>query len=163
MLIPIVVFLGCFAAAIVAVDRWLPDLAEGRVGGLAFFSVAGLLGAGASLLGLHIYEIVREVTLTQSEKVSNIEIVTIGLENMLRDVGTVVGLAAAVENMPGGNAVKPGDIATSASGQTVEILNTDAEGRLILADALHYARRFRPAAVAFKNCSSRPAWACACS
>jgi len=59
----------------------------------------------------------------------------------------VVGLVAAVENMPGGKAVKPGDIATSASGQTVEILNTDAEGRLILCDALHYARRFKPAAV----------------
>jgi leucyl aminopeptidase len=59
----------------------------------------------------------------------------------------VVGLVAAVENMPGGRAVKPGDIATSASGQTVEILNTDAEGRLILCDALHYARRFHPAAV----------------
>jgi leucyl aminopeptidase len=59
----------------------------------------------------------------------------------------VVGLIAAVENMPGGRAVKPGDIATSASGQTVEILNTDAEGRLILSDALHYARRFHPAAV----------------
>ena len=59
----------------------------------------------------------------------------------------VVGLVAAVENMPGGGAVKPGDIATSSSGQTVEILNTDAEGRLILSDALHYARRFRPAAV----------------
>jgi leucyl aminopeptidase len=59
----------------------------------------------------------------------------------------VVGLVAAVENMPGGRAVKPGDIATSASGQTVEILNTDAEGRLILSDALHYARRFQPAAV----------------
>ncbi len=59
----------------------------------------------------------------------------------------VVGLVAAVENMPGGKAVKPGDIATSASGQTVEILNTDAEGRLILCDALHYARRFQPAAV----------------
>lgn len=59
----------------------------------------------------------------------------------------VVGLVAAVENMPGGKAVKPGDIATSASGQTVEILNTDAEGRLILSDALHYARRFDPAAV----------------
>jgi leucyl aminopeptidase len=59
----------------------------------------------------------------------------------------VVGLVAAVENMPDGKAVKPGDIATSASGQTVEILNTDAEGRLILCDALHYARRFRPAAV----------------
>jgi leucyl aminopeptidase len=59
----------------------------------------------------------------------------------------VVGLVAAVENMPGSKAVKPGDIVTSASGQTVEILNTDAEGRLILADALHYARRFHPAAV----------------
>ena len=59
----------------------------------------------------------------------------------------VVGLVAAVENMPGGKAVKPGDIAISASGQTVEILNTDAEGRLILCDALHYARRFHPAAV----------------
>ena len=58
-----------------------------------------------------------------------------------------IGLVAAVENMPDGKAVKPGDIATSASGQTVEILNTDAEGRLILADALHYARRFNPSAV----------------
>jgi leucyl aminopeptidase len=59
----------------------------------------------------------------------------------------LIGLVAAVENMPGGRAVKPGDIVTSASGQTVEILNTDAEGRLILSDALHYARRFHPAAV----------------
>jgi leucyl aminopeptidase len=59
----------------------------------------------------------------------------------------VVGLIPAVENMPGSKAVKPGDIATSASGQTVEILNTDAEGRLILCDALHYARRFQPGAV----------------
>jgi leucyl aminopeptidase len=59
----------------------------------------------------------------------------------------LVGLIAAVENMPGGKAIKPGDIVTSASGQTVEILNTDAEGRLILSDALHYARRFHPSAV----------------
>ena len=59
----------------------------------------------------------------------------------------VIGLVGAVENMPGSKAVKPGDIATSASGQTVEILNTDAEGRLVLCDALHYARRFNPAAV----------------
>jgi len=59
----------------------------------------------------------------------------------------VIGLVAAVENMPSSRAVKPGDIATSSSGQTVEILNTDAEGRLILADALHYSRRFNPAAV----------------
>jgi leucyl aminopeptidase len=59
----------------------------------------------------------------------------------------VIGLIAAVENMPSGRAVKPGDIATSAAGMTVEILNTDAEGRLILSDALHYSRRFNPAAV----------------
>ena len=59
----------------------------------------------------------------------------------------VVGLIAAAENMPGSRAVKPGDIVTSASGQTVEILNTDAEGRLVLCDALHYARRFEPACI----------------
>jgi leucyl aminopeptidase len=56
----------------------------------------------------------------------------------------VVGLVAACENMPDGRAVKPGDIVTSAAGLTVEILNTDAEGRLVLCDALHYARRFKP-------------------
>jgi leucyl aminopeptidase len=59
----------------------------------------------------------------------------------------VVGLIAAAENMPGSRAIKPGDIVTSASGQTVEILNTDAEGRLVLCDALHYARRFEPACI----------------
>jgi len=59
----------------------------------------------------------------------------------------LVGLVATCENMPGGRAIKPGDIVTSADGQTVEILNTDAEGRLILSDALHYARRYQPAAV----------------
>ncbi|MBV8974631.1 MAG: leucyl aminopeptidase, partial [Sinobacteraceae bacterium] len=56
----------------------------------------------------------------------------------------LIGLVAAVENMPGGRAVKPGDIVTSASGQTVEILNTDAEGRLILADALSLAAEEEP-------------------
>ncbi|MCU0813066.1 MAG: leucyl aminopeptidase [Burkholderiaceae bacterium] len=59
----------------------------------------------------------------------------------------VVGLIPACENMPGGRAVKPGDVVTSMSGQTIEILNTDAEGRLILCDALTYAARFKPAAV----------------
>ncbi len=56
----------------------------------------------------------------------------------------VIGLVAACENMPSGRAVKPGDIVTSAQGLTVEILNTDAEGRLVLCDALNYARRFKP-------------------
>jgi leucyl aminopeptidase len=52
----------------------------------------------------------------------------------------VLGVVPATENMPGGRAIKPGDVLTSASGKTVEVLNTDAEGRLILADALWYAR-----------------------
>jgi leucyl aminopeptidase len=59
----------------------------------------------------------------------------------------VVGLIPACENLPGGRAVKPGDVVTSLSGQTIEILNTDAEGRLILCDALTYAERFKPRAV----------------
>ena len=59
----------------------------------------------------------------------------------------VVGIVPATENLPDGQATKPGDIVTSMSGQTIEILNTDAEGRLILCDALTYAERFEPAAV----------------
>jgi leucyl aminopeptidase len=59
----------------------------------------------------------------------------------------VVGLVPTCENMPSGRATKPGDIVKSMSGQTVEILNTDAEGRLILADALTYAERYEPEAV----------------
>src|SRR5688572_10533913 len=57
----------------------------------------------------------------------------------------LVVIIPACENMPSGNAVKPGDVVTSLSGQTIEILNTDAEGRLILCDALTYAERFKPA------------------
>ena len=59
----------------------------------------------------------------------------------------VVGIIPTTENMPGGAATKPGDVVTSMSGQTIEVLNTDAEGRLILCDALTYAERFAPEAV----------------
>ncbi|TCS33978.1 leucyl aminopeptidase [Paucimonas lemoignei] len=59
----------------------------------------------------------------------------------------VIAVIPSTENMPSGRATKPGDIVTSMSGQTIEILNTDAEGRLILCDALTYAERFKPAAV----------------
>ncbi|MFO7983868.1 MAG: leucyl aminopeptidase [Desulfuromonadales bacterium] len=59
----------------------------------------------------------------------------------------VVGLIPAVENMPSGSAIRPGDVLTSRSGKTIEVVNTDAEGRLILADALTYAERFKPAKV----------------
>ncbi|MBR9829754.1 MAG: leucyl aminopeptidase [Oceanospirillales bacterium] len=59
----------------------------------------------------------------------------------------VVGIIAAAENMPGSQATKPGDVVTTMSGQTVEILNTDAEGRLVLCDALTYAGRYEPESV----------------
>ncbi|MCB1678459.1 MAG: leucyl aminopeptidase [Halioglobus sp.] len=59
----------------------------------------------------------------------------------------VVGIVAAAENMPSGRATKPGDVVTSMSGKTIEVLNTDAEGRLVLCDALTYAERFKPRAV----------------
>jgi len=65
----------------------------------------------------------------------------------LKPAVNVVGLIPACENLPDGRAVKPGDVVTSMSGQTIEILNTDAEGRLVLCDALTYAERFKPRAV----------------
>ena len=56
----------------------------------------------------------------------------------------VIGLLAAAENMPGGDATKPGDVVTAMSGKTIEVLNTDAEGRLVLCDTLTYAQKFKP-------------------
>ena len=79
-----------------------------------------------------------------------------GAASVLATLATVASLKArinlvcivpACDNMPSGRAVKPGDVVTSMSGQTIEILNTDAEGRLILCDALTYAERFKPAVV----------------
>ena len=59
----------------------------------------------------------------------------------------VIGVIAAAENMPSSKATKPGDVVTSMSGKTIEILNTDAEGRLVLCDALTYVERFKPKSV----------------
>jgi leucyl aminopeptidase len=59
----------------------------------------------------------------------------------------VIGLIATAENMPGGRALKPGDVVRAMDGTTIEVTNTDAEGRLVLADALVYARRYRPETV----------------
>jgi len=65
----------------------------------------------------------------------------------LRPAINVVAIIPACENMPSGTATRPGDVVRSMSGKTIEILNTDAEGRLILCDALTYARRYKPAAI----------------
>lgn len=59
----------------------------------------------------------------------------------------LVGIIPAVENLPSGHAIRPGDILTSMSKKTIEVLNTDAEGRLILADAITYAKRYHPTAL----------------
>ena len=67
--------------------------------------------------------------------------------SQLKPAINVIGVIAACENMPSGKALKPGDVITSLSGQTIEVLNTDAEGRLVLCDALTYVERFKPAAV----------------
>ena len=67
--------------------------------------------------------------------------------SQLKPAINVIGVIAACENMPSGKALKPGDVVTSLSGQTIEVLNTDAEGRLVLCDALTYVERFKPAAV----------------
>ena len=74
----------------------------------------------------------------------------LGAMSALPELGlkeNVVGLIAAAENMPSGKATRPGDIVETMSGQTVEILNTDAEGRLVLCDTLTYAERYKPTAV----------------
>ncbi|WP_371186659.1 leucyl aminopeptidase [Thalassotalea maritima] len=71
----------------------------------------------------------------------------LGAMNSLAELNlpiNVIGVLAGCENMPGGNAYRPGDILTTMSGQTVEVLNTDAEGRLVLCDALTYVERFQP-------------------
>jgi leucyl aminopeptidase len=65
----------------------------------------------------------------------------------LKPAINVIGVIASAENMPGSTATKPGDVVTSMSGQTIEVLNTDAEGRLVLCDALTYIERFKPKTV----------------
>ncbi|MBI2439515.1 MAG: leucyl aminopeptidase family protein [Candidatus Moranbacteria bacterium] len=69
---------------------------------------------------------------------------TIAAAARLRIRKNIIALVPAVENMPSGSSYRPGDILRSMSGKTIEVLNTDAEGRIILADALHYAKRYRP-------------------
>jgi hypothetical protein len=91
IVVPIVVCTVCFAAGAVATARWLPDLARGPVGGLAFLTVCGLIGAALSLAGLDIYEIV-ELRRFQGDS----GIVAVGIAALLRDSGTMVGVAAIV-------------------------------------------------------------------
>lgn len=97
MLVPVLVFFACFAAGVMSSARWLPDLAPGSVGGLAFFAVVGLFAAALSLAGLHAYSIITELTSRPPGLgIDKAEILASGLRNILLDAGTLVGLAGIV-------------------------------------------------------------------
>jgi hypothetical protein len=94
MLIPVLIFILALSAGAIASAQWLPDLAAGSVGGLAFFAVCSLVGTAAGLLGLHIYSIVEE--LNNVSAVSQGEIVAGGLRNIAFDVGSLLGFASVI-------------------------------------------------------------------
>jgi hypothetical protein len=95
--VPVLIFVATFAGGAMASARWLPPLALGRVGGLAFFSVCGLLGMSLALIGIHVYEIVRQLDqVVPSLGVKKQDVLASGLETTLRDTGPVLGLAIAV-------------------------------------------------------------------
>jgi hypothetical protein len=93
--VPPLIFVVCLAAGVYASSRWLPELAPGRVGGIAFFAVCGLLGAAAAVLGLDIYGIVENL----SDGFAGLDrrrIFADGLESLLWQTGVLVALALAV-------------------------------------------------------------------
>jgi hypothetical protein len=97
MLVPVLVFFACFGAGVMSSARWLPDLASGSVGGLAFFAVVGLFAAALSMAGLHAYSIITELTSRPPGfPIDKAEILASGLRNILLDAGTLVGLAGIV-------------------------------------------------------------------
>jgi hypothetical protein len=94
MLVPVLVFFACFAAGVISAVRWLPDLAPGPAGGLAFFTVVGLFSAALSLAGLHAYSIIRELNSPPlGVGLDQAEILASGMRNILLDAGTLFGLA----------------------------------------------------------------------
>jgi hypothetical protein len=91
----VLVFLVCFGVGLTAAANWLPDLAVGRVGGLAFVTVCVLLGAALGMVGLHTYSLIDELR-HASNGVSEPEILAAILRNILLDAGTLLGLAGIV-------------------------------------------------------------------
>lgn len=96
--VPILIFLLAFAVGAVATPTVLPALADGRVAGIALFVVAGLAGMTLALVALHVYEIVRQLDNAGSLGITSArpDVVANGLMAMLRDIGPILGLAAAV-------------------------------------------------------------------
>jgi len=100
MLIPVLIFVGCMTAGVFVAARWLPDLAAGSVGGLAFFTVCGLLGAAAGMLGLHIYSIIEALGRFTSRGGGLFggegAILAGQLQSLVFDVGSLLALAGIV-------------------------------------------------------------------
>jgi hypothetical protein len=97
MLVPVLIFLAGLSVGVLAAARWLPDLAPGQVGGLAFFVVCGLIGAAVGLLGVHIYLIVEEVRrLPATDAPSQGEAIAAGIRNIVFEVGSLLGFAGVM-------------------------------------------------------------------
>jgi len=111
VLVPIIIAVVCFVAGVVAASRWLPDLEAGMLGTIAFFIVCGLCGAVVAIVGAYIYLIVRDVE--QSGKLEILNPIAGLLAAMLRDGGTVAGLALIAYLL----APKPPREATSLAGE----------------------------------------------
>jgi len=98
VLVPVLIFLAGLSAGAIAGARWLPDLAAGQVGGLAFFLVCGLLGAAVGLAGVNIFEIVEEINRV-SPTTGNPEqaiVVAAGLRDIIFECGSLLGFAAVI-------------------------------------------------------------------
>jgi hypothetical protein len=98
VLIPIVIFVVCLGAGVIASAQWLPDLADGPVGGIALFVVCGLVGTALAMVGLHIYSIVQALDQIGEgvKAVGKGEIVASGLADLSWEAGSVIALAAVV-------------------------------------------------------------------
>jgi hypothetical protein len=95
MVVPALIFIACFGGGVLASTQWLPGIDRGPVGGVAFFAVCGLIGAGLGVVGLHVYEIAHELKITGLGGLTGGRggILASGLTSMLLDGGTVFGLA----------------------------------------------------------------------
>jgi hypothetical protein len=98
LLVPALIFVACFGGGVFAATSWLPDLAEGPVGGMAYFVACGLIGASLGLLGLHVYLTVEQLERGAFGTFGHVDgtLLADGLTTILFDCGSVLGFAAIV-------------------------------------------------------------------
>lgn len=118
MLIPIAIFVVCLSAGVITSAQWLPDLAEGPVGGISLFLVCGLLGTALALIGLHVYSIVEAVNQIGGgvKAIGKGEIVAAGLTSMAWETGSLIALAMVVYLLAPPPAEQPPSESVSAPG-----------------------------------------------